>query len=112
MEQLFSYALTAAYLMGAIASPLGVLRAIVDYKRTGQKVRLMGVLTHGAIFCICALISISAGGDPWLSAEFTRSGIRLSFMAWAVFEMIFGLLYAKTFVSLRNTFLIFKWIRK
>lgn len=98
MEQLFSYALTAAYVMGAIASSFGVLRAIVDYKRTGQKVRLMGVLTHGSIFCVCALISISAGDNPWLSPEFTRTGIRLSFMAWAVFEMTFGVLYVRTFV--------------
>ena len=104
MEQLFNYALTAAYIMGAIASPFGILRAIVDYKRTGQRVRLMGVLTHGAIFCICALISIGAGENPWLPPDVTRSGIRLSFMAWAVFEMLFAFFYAITFVRVRNEF--------
>lgn len=98
MEYYFKLALTAAYFMGAIGAPFGILRAYVDYKRTGQRVRLMGILTHGSIFFVCALIAVSAGSNPVFSPEFTRTGIRVAFMTWAVLEMVFGVLYAWIFL--------------
>lgn len=98
MEYYFKLALTAAYFMGAFASLFGILRACVDYRRTGQRVRLMGVFTHASIFSVCTLIAASSGSNPVFSPEFTRTGIRVSFMTWAVFEMAFGVLYAWTYL--------------
>jgi len=102
VEYYFKLALTAAYFMGAFASLFGILRAYVDYKRTGQRVRLMGISTHGAIFFVCALIAVSAGSNPVFSAEFTRTGIRVGFMTWAFCEMAFGAMYAWIFLHVEK----------
>ncbi len=95
-------ALSICYYLGAIASLLAVIQSIADYKREGQWFRLLGIPAHlGLALALCFII-IGTGADPVRSKYFIQVGVRISFMVWAIFKLLFEIFYCKTFFSIKK----------
>lgn len=91
-------ALTACYFLAIIASILKSFRYAADYRRKGEWFYLLGVPANVSLVLALGFILVAAGNDPKISGEWIKLGIRLSFMSWAIFGLLFEALYMATFV--------------
>lgn len=77
---------------------LKVVRYIADYRRFGKFFYLVGIPANIALAVALALIIVGSGPDPlWRNAT-TVVLVRLSIALWAVFSLLFEILYSRTYL--------------
>jgi hypothetical protein len=94
--------LGAGYYLGALASLLGAVRCVIDYHRKGQRWQWLGIPAHIGLATALSFIIIATGPDPAFSPEFMQIAIRVSFMTWAVFKLLFMLGYCVTHIGVKG----------
>jgi len=99
---LLSHVLTACYFFAMVTTLLKAARYYVDYRRKRQWFYFLGVPGNIAFFIALTLILVNSGENPLLSGDWIITGIRGSYMGWAIFGILFEILYIATFVVINK----------
>lgn len=92
------YLLAGSFFLAFVAAVLKTARYVVDYRRLGESFYLMGIPANIALAGALALLIVGSGPDPiWRNAT-TVVLVRLLIALWAVFSLLFELLYGRTYL--------------
>lgn len=92
------YLLAGCYFLAFVAAMLKVLRYIADYRRFGASFYLVGIPANVALAVALALLIVGSGPDPLWRTATTVILVRLAIALWAVFSLLFELLYGRTYL--------------
>lgn len=92
------YLLSICFFLAFIAAALKILRYMADYRRFRKFFYLVGIPANVALATALGLIIVGSGPDPiWRNAT-TVVLVRLSIALWAVFSLLFEILYSRTYL--------------
>ncbi len=92
------YLLSTCFFLAFIAAVLKTVRYMADYRRFGKVFYLVGIPANIALAVALGLLIVGSGPDPlWRNAT-TVVLVRLSIALWAVFSLLFEILYSRTYL--------------
>ena len=89
------YLLAGCYFLAFIAAMLKVIRYLFDYRR-------VGIPANVALAVALALLIVGSGPDPLWRTATTVVLVRLAIALWAVFSLLFELLYGRTYLVIES----------
>jgi len=94
--------LAGCYFLAFIAAMLKVIRYLFDYRRFGSTFYLVGIPANVALAVALALLIVGSGPDPLWRTATTVVLVRLAIALWAVFSLLFELLYGRTYLVIES----------
>lgn len=98
LNDMLYYLLSICFFLAFIAAVLKTVRYMADYRRFGKLFYLVGIPADGALAVALALIIVGAGPDPLWRNAVTVIAVRLAIATWAVFSLLFEILYSRTYL--------------
>ena len=98
LNDMLYYLLSICFFLAFIAAVLKTIRYLADYRRFGRFFYLVGIPANGALALALALIIVGSGPDPIWRNAVTIIAVRLAIATWAVFSLLFEILYSRTYL--------------
>jgi len=95
------YLIAGCYFLAFVAAALKTVRYLADYRRFGNIFYLVGIPANVALAVALALLIVGSGPDPIWRTATTAFVVRLSIALWAVFSLLFEILYSRTYLVIR-----------
>ena len=90
------YLLSTCFFLGFIAAVLKTIRYMADYRRFGKFFYLVGIPANIAL--ALGLLIVGSGPAPLWRNAVTIIAVRLAIATWAVFSLLFEILYSRTYL--------------
>lgn len=100
--RIIDYILAVCYFLGIVTAIFKAVRYTVDWKRRDQWFYLIGLPANIALAIAMAILVITAGPDPIFRGPSMVIALRTAIMTWAIWSVIFEILYARKWLILRR----------
>jgi len=89
-----------AYIFAALAALIKMVRYMLEYSRARHGFILLGILANISLVIALSTLAVSIGVNPGFSRQTLITLIRASVFSWAIFSIVYELMYSYTWINL------------